>query len=183
VIPNSPIESEADKEKQKREIEDVKRVQDQMARHQRTVIGSSRANVAQATDLDFLFMLASISVYHDLAFMWIHGKALVTFSYTPDGVSLDRLWVPVRYRNTGSGRQALLKFVGFFAKQAIPVYLTVAPLDKITDPETLVGFYRSCGFRPTGYINAIKLPEMIHGDPVKRKKPKQKQNHAKPLAA
>ena len=135
---------------------------------------SRRDNVESDTDLELLFVIASLSIYHDKEFMWICGRALVTFSYTPDGVSLDRLWVPVRYRHNHAGRKALRKFLRFFGKRNIPVFLTVAPLDKQTEAQKLIAFYTSVGFRPTGFINALKLPEMICGEPVKSNKSKTK---------
>ena len=120
------------------------------------------------SDLRYLFFLASLSVYYDAEFCWLQDKAAITFSYTPEGISLDKLWVPIRYRHQHCGRAALLEFLRFFdlRKKAIPVFLTVAPLDSVTQAAKLIQFYRSCGFRANGFINALNLPEMIHGKAV-----------------
>lgn len=120
------------------------------------------------SDLRYLFFLASLSIYYDAEFCWSLDKASITFSYTPEGISLDKLWVPIRYRHQHCGRAALLQFLKFFddRRAPIPVFLTVAPLDSVTQAAKLVQFYRSCGFRPNGFINALNLPEMIHGTAV-----------------
>lgn len=136
----------------------------------KTLRASRRDNVESDTDLDLLFFLSTLSIHLDKEFMWICGKALITFSYTPEGISLDRLWVPVRYRHNHVGKRSLRKFLRFFRSRNIPVFLTVAPLDKQTDAQKLIQFYTSVGFRPTGFINALKLPEMIYGDPVQKPK-------------
>lgn len=133
-------------------------------------VDNSEANhlIETDSDLDYLFFLASLSVYYDAEFCWLQDKASITFSYTPEGISLDKLWVPIRFRHNHYGRTALLKFLHFFdaRKKPIPVFLTVAPLDSVTRAAKLVEFYKSCGFRPSGFINAINLPEMLHGTAI-----------------
>jgi hypothetical protein len=106
-------------------------------------------------------------MYWDKEFLFLFRRALITFSYTPEGVSLDRLWVPVRYRGSTHAKSALAAFTNFFVTtRNIPVFLTVAPLDHRTVPDKLIRLYTESGFRPTGYTNAIGLPEMVCGTPI-----------------
>lgn len=136
----------------------------------KTACSSDYSNklIETSNDLSYLFFLATLSIYSDAEFCWSHSHASITFSYTEDGISLDKLWVPIRYRHQHYGRRTLLEFLRFFdaMSKSVPVFLTVAPLDSVTQAARLVHFYRSCGFRPTGFINAIGLPEMIHGTAI-----------------
>lgn len=90
------------------------------------------------------------------------GAATIVYEVTDGRVNLQSLRVPQNKRRSGEAKNAMRLFLSDVDEKGLEVKLGASALDKKTNTNKLVGFYKSLGFILTGRsINMLGDPEML----------------------
>ncbi len=89
------------------------------------------------------------------------GNTTIQYGVFETYVKIYSVRTPQNKRNEGSARSAMEQFLAETDKKDIIAYLDCSPLDRRTNGDRLMNFYKSLGFVATGrLINAYGDPEM-----------------------
>lgn len=91
------------------------------------------------------------------------GNSTISYQLGDDGVlKIFSLRTPQTKRGQGSAKAAMQQIIDRADRYEVPITLDASPLDKKTNLNKLVGFYRRFGFEPTGEkVNLLGEPVMF----------------------